>query len=847
MILSRSRDYFPFRGFGVVQLGDLTLDHVSRIIIGPAGTQVKVGTRATEILFTLAETPNKFVSRRKLMATVWPGLNVEDQNLSVQVSMIRKVLAQHSRSVIQASSGRGYRLVILDEGHAATPTAPSIPEDVAAATVRVVGRDTDIERALAALDRERLVTICGPAGIGKTTLAREVARRCHGLYQSQVVWVDLAAATREAEFQATLAAAFRLQWSGAQAVPLVDRLAIEIKDAHMLLVLDNCEHLRTDVATLIRKLQSRCHNVRALVTSQARLELPEEVALALEGLPVPAAAASTRDILLAPAVTLFLDRLAARAADQGFDAEGVERVAAICRDLEGIPLALELAAGVAAESGLASLGADLRARLALPGTPLPGTARYRTLGDALALSLGMLAPSELTLFRRLSVFQDGFGRDDALAVAGLDMMEQALDAALASLLAKSLLHRQEPVGGRLFMLAVQREAAAKLLVESGEEAVIRDRHARYFARDVEIVWVKRRAASTRELERLLGARVRDCRAAIRWAMDNGPSDVFLALVANTGVEFALDIHDPLWASDVLRPKLLSHLEGRAPDDLSPEAVMVLMRLLPFRGVTFATHEFLHALFDMLKAAGRYDVAIPLMYNSIVMRSVEDRFNAEVDAAIATLEAAIAESGLSYETPHLHWLLAHRAMSREDETAAVDHARKAARLFDTAGREEERAAVRTLEVYCLRLLGRSAEAALLASKEVERPGVSTAIRAYMAGNLGAVLVVLGDHDEAMMFLRRAYADLSLLSGALHHHAVAWILDHAAECRAVSDRPETAALLHGAGAKGGREALPSEEKVRSRTWVRLVAMLGEEQALTLSQEGETLSREAILDLM
>jgi non-specific serine/threonine protein kinase len=354
------------------------------------------------------------------------------------------------------------------------PPTPLVGREIEVAAIRVMLADDDV----------RLVTLTGPGGVGKTRLAIRVAEEVAAADDAEgVAYVSLAAMTEPAEVPVAL-----LQALGSRPVgegdPVV-RLHRLLRHRPLLLVLDNCEHLLS-AAPFVADLLAACGRLKILTTSRERFGVAAEHVYAAPPLvvPEPIAAGSLEEIAATEAVRLFVGR--ARAARAGFalTAETAPIVATICCHLDGLPLAIELAASrvghLSPAAILSRLGRPGAARLPLlSGGPRDVPARHRTMRDAIAWSYDLLSANERGLFRRLAVFADGFSPDAAAAVAAPDADEWAALDGVASLVAKSLVQDDDGDAGeqRYAMLETIREFARDQLVASGEEAATRERHA----------------------------------------------------------------------------------------------------------------------------------------------------------------------------------------------------------------------------------------------------------------------------------------------------------------------------------------------------------------------------------
>ncbi|MBB2911617.1 putative ATPase/DNA-binding SARP family transcriptional activator [Streptosporangium becharense] len=394
-----------------------------------------------------------------------------------------------------------------------------------------VGREDEMSRLRALLGRARLVTLVGPGGAGKTRLAGEVAAGD----RADVCFAELAPVADGAEAAQTVLGALGVRDAGllpppepGRPVPSpLARLTAALHGRPMLLVLDNCEHLVAEVAHLADRLLAACPRLRILATSREALGITGEAIHPVGPLPVPPAGTAAEEAATVPAVRLFADRASAVRPGFGVDEANVGQVLDVCRALDGLPLALELAAARLRSLPLAEVASRLgdRFRLLSRGsrTALP---RHQTLRAVVAWSWDLLDDAERLLAARLTVFAGGATPGAAARVCGLPEAE-AVDL-LSSLAEKSLV---EQVGGRYRMLETIRAYCAERLAERGETEERREAHGAYYADLVAEADPALRGAGQLEWLRRLDEEGDDLHAALRWAAATGRAALGLRLVA----------------------------------------------------------------------------------------------------------------------------------------------------------------------------------------------------------------------------------------------------------------------------------------------------------------------------
>ena len=336
----------PAYSFGNIEV------HVAQRQVLLDGRPTALGGRAFDVLLTLIERRDRLVAKDELIDAVWPGRVVEPNNLAVQVNALRKVLGPE---MIVTIPGRGYRFVApetrsADDGASHPVESPPVPRDTPHLAVRtnlpqpltpLIGRADDVAEVVSLLQHGRLVNIVGAGGMGKTRLAQQVLHQIGNTCLHGTAWADLSGMSDPLLVADALAQALGADGGGGD--PL-QRLVKALKPLNVLLAIDNAEHLVDEVACAVHAVLEGAPGVKVLVTSQVTLKLAEEQVLRLQPLQVPAYALAPVEARRFSAVELFEER--ARAADSRFalNEDNVAAVIDVCRGLDGLPLAIELAA-----------------------------------------------------------------------------------------------------------------------------------------------------------------------------------------------------------------------------------------------------------------------------------------------------------------------------------------------------------------------------------------------------------------------------------------------------------------------------------------------------------------------
>ncbi len=440
---------------------------------------VEIGLKALDILTALVEADGALVTKSELLDGVWPGIAVDEHNIQVHISTLRKALGEDARW-IQTITRRGYRFA--GPLHATQPAGFDQPQPAPPRPLtRLFGRERDLAAIAAGLERTRLMTITGPGGVGKTRLSLEVALSIGNRYRDGQRFVDLSVLRDPCLVPSVVATALGIEFKGgaAPAGLLANRLA----PREMLILLDNCEHLADAVASLAEFILAQAPSVDLLATSREPLACAGEQVYRLPPLTAPGDGVNTAaEALASPSVALLVSRL--QAADLAFELTDSLAAAAcaICHRLDGLPLAIEMVGALAPAIGLDVLAARLEEIFRLPyNVARNAPPRHSSLEATLDWSHALLSETERLALRRLAVFPGRFSLAGALAVLQDETMAgaQASDA-LAALVRKSLVSidaAAAPLSYRL--LETIRTYAAEKLEAAGEQHMLRRRHACY--------------------------------------------------------------------------------------------------------------------------------------------------------------------------------------------------------------------------------------------------------------------------------------------------------------------------------------------------------------------------------
>jgi non-specific serine/threonine protein kinase len=430
------------------------------------GKPAAVGARAFDVLMALIDHRDRVVTKNELLDLVWPGLVVEENNLQVQVSTLRKLLGAQSVATVP---GRGYRFTLEPEAEAQSAAWPLPPRrhNLPAQLTSFIGREQEIAELRGLVASKRLVTLTSVGGTGKSRLSLQVAAGLLDEFDDGVWFVELAPVSDERRVAHAVASVLGVKEEAGR--PIIDALTRHAGDRRMLLILDNCEHVLHASAELAKQLLQSGERLKILASSREQLHVAGEAIYAVGALDD------------AEAMRLFVDRT--MAVQPGFEVttQNSHHVLEICRRLDGLPLAIELAAArmraMSVETVSARLNDCFRVLTGGDATALP---RQQTLRASIDWSYNLLDIAERVLLRRLSVFAGGWTLEAAEAVcSGADVDRDAVVDLLTHLVDKSLVEFDRKAG-RYRLLETVRQYAHELLAACGESQDVRTRHLRHF-------------------------------------------------------------------------------------------------------------------------------------------------------------------------------------------------------------------------------------------------------------------------------------------------------------------------------------------------------------------------------
>jgi predicted ATPase/DNA-binding winged helix-turn-helix (wHTH) protein len=633
----------------------------NRQLLFRGATPVRIGSRALDLLKILVERRGELVSKSDLIRFAWPDTFVHEDNLKVNIGTLRRALSQERAELpyITTVPGRGYRFVAtahIEVNLARELKAPSTNQSNRAlpALPVMVGRDNDIAKITKDVEQHGFVTIVGPAGVGKTTVAIASARQLTKRFPDGAYFVDLAAINDPQLLLATIASSLG---SGDGVVDLLVGITDALRNVEKLIILDNCEHVLPTASLVAEKICSILPGIGIIATSREPLCSKTESVYRLAPLEFPESDVplGAPEAMTFSAIALFVARAAEATGYQLTDIDA-PFIASICRRLDGIPLAIELAAPRLITSDLPDLVQHLNQSFELLnyGTrtaPL----RHQALQATLDWSYRLLSDSEAALLRLLSVFAGAFTYEDVLDIASeVRLSSSEIATSLESLAAKSLV--AETANGsslKYRLLYATRSYAGERLRATGEQRSAFEGHARSLLRvfetaETEWKWREREAWLAH-----YGQRANDLRKAIDWAFsDGGDAAIGIRLTVAS-----IPLWDELSSVAESRQRARTALDAVTKTECAPELQMKLAAAYA-RGFLMSERvepEAEAACLDSVRLArinGDTDYQLRSLWNLIVLHSFSGRHDDVLESldefdAIAAKDSSAGPSGARF--------------------------------------------------------------------------------------------------------------------------------------------------------------------------------------------------------
>jgi predicted ATPase/DNA-binding winged helix-turn-helix (wHTH) protein len=548
------------------------------------GAMLPLGGRALDLLIYLADRPGEVIAKHELMDHVWSDVTVEEGSLRVHVAAIRKALGdgQFGNRYIANIKGRGYSfvgtVVPLADNTESSSAEVRHQDRPPARPIMMIGRETVVGEVSDKLRDERFVTLLGPGGIGKTTIALAVGRAAAEEFGGNVHFVDLGSLTDSHLVAGAVATSLGLALKSKDPGPeLIDF----VRSRKLLIILDNCEHVIEAVASLAEQLYQQAEEIHVLTTSRELLKAEGEHCYRILPLDYPpdGSEQTAHAVLRYPAVQLFVRRVAARAGSVVLTDEEAPFVADICRKLDGMPLAIELAAGQVAALGLKNTVVRLELLRLSHRTAVP---RHRTLKATLDWSYNLLSDREKIVIRRIAPFVGHFTLEGARYVAGeLGAGTGQVFDAIAGLVEKSLIAtRIDETQTQYRLLDTTRAYALEKLEEHGEVDVVFRRHAEYIAGYLESHRGALSAPAKAESASTNSGQLGNIRAALEWSFGpNGDDEIATGLAAASTqlfLEVSLLVECRVWAERAIARLGDQHKNSRREMEIYASLSLALM-------------------------------------------------------------------------------------------------------------------------------------------------------------------------------------------------------------------------------------------------------------------------------
>lgn len=508
----------------ILRFEDVELD-LRAYTLRRQGRLVRLPRQPMELLTLLVERRGTLVTREQIAAHLWQEDVFVDVDAGIHTAMlkIRRALrdSSHASRFIETVTGKGYRFIADVSTPAAGAYPPALRHNLPANFTSFVGRQNELDEVRTLLDDARLVSLTGPGGVGKTRLAVHVGEAVVDRFANGVWLVDLGSLSDEMLVPQSVAEVLGIRPAAHQSI--ADGLVHHLRSRELLIVLDTCEHVIAACAELVERLLHAASQLRVLATTREPLGIPGEALYRVPSLEIPAADTVQAGTLQQFAATrLFLDRAEARTPGFVVSEQLADSVFRICRRLDGIPLAIELAAARVSVFSLDQIAERLDDRFRLlTGGARTAVPRQRTLEAAVGWSYQLLSPAERHLLASLAVFPGSFGVAAIEHICGPEcgITSDPLTL-LAALVDKSLLTRDGEYEGesRYRLLETVRQYARERLTESERSSGLRDRHLAYFHQKYRGATAVLRGANQLRCLNQLRLDQEDIRSALEWGL-----------------------------------------------------------------------------------------------------------------------------------------------------------------------------------------------------------------------------------------------------------------------------------------------------------------------------------------
>jgi predicted ATPase/DNA-binding winged helix-turn-helix (wHTH) protein len=500
--------------------------HTAERTLEKNGQPLKIGSRALDILLVLVERSPEVVTKRELIAQVWGNYPIEDGALRFSIAALRTALGEDERSTVRYVvnvRGRGYCLatpVLWGPSTAPRPNVLAAPLLLPRKPLTMIGRDDELAQITRQIHEHRFVSIIGAGGIGKTTLAIGVAHQLLAAFPQAICFIDFGGVADARLVAATLASSLGIPVVSDQPTQAI---LSAIRDRRMLLVLDSCEHVVEGAAVLAESIYREARHVHILTTSREALRAEGEHVHHLPALTYPPEdleRLTAQHALTFSAAQLFVKEVGNHVKDFDLRDEDAPAVAQICRRLDGIALALELAACRVGVYGIQGTAALLDKQFRLWRGRRTSLPRHQTLTATLDWSYHLLSEIEQLTLRRLAVFLGGFALEAAVEVVTDGLDPEDVTETLATLVDKSLVVLDDATSMRYRLLDTTRDYAWRKLQESGESVQIERRFCEQLTRRLEDCKPSVAMRSSRESVDFVAANLRSLRSALEWSLAN---------------------------------------------------------------------------------------------------------------------------------------------------------------------------------------------------------------------------------------------------------------------------------------------------------------------------------------